>query len=57
MQQQMFIADLDVIDYYCYFKGKYVLIKVKRESLFIVIMLEKLIDFWECVQLQTPPGD
>ena len=57
MQQQMFICNLSEIDFYCYYKQKEILIPVSRNPDFIANMLEKEIDFWDCVQLEIPPED
>lgn len=57
LAQQMFVAGIDCADYWSYDGTEGILIPVVRDNQFITTLLEKLIEFWDCVQTNTPPKD
>lgn len=57
MQHQMYIADLEWIHYFSYYKGESVLLTQERDDNFIKNMIEKQIQFWYHVQAETSPKD
>lgn len=56
-QQQMYVAGLNEMDYWSFDGKEGILIPVVRDNQFITTLLEKLIEFWDCVQSNTPPKD
>lgn len=57
VQQQIFVADIGCADYWSFDGTEGILIPVVRDNQFITTLLEKLIEFWDCVQTNTPPKD
>jgi predicted phage-related endonuclease len=57
LQHQMYVANLDIIDYFSFDGKNGILIKVERDNEFIQEMLDKEIEFWHCVTNLTPPED
>lgn len=57
MQHQMFIANVDEMDYFSFDGQQGILMPVERNNIFIYEMLEKEIEFWHCVTQFTPPKD
>jgi len=57
LQHQMYIADVEEIDYFAFNGKKGILINIIRDEKFITEMLEKEIEFWHCVTQFTPPKD
>ncbi len=55
--QQMYVAGVDRMDYWSFDGTEGILIPVVRDNQFITTLLEKLIEFWNCVQSNTPPKD
>lgn len=56
-QQQMYVAGVQLMDYWSFDGTEGILIPVVRDNQFIKTLLEKLIEFWDCVQTNTPPKD
>lgn len=54
---QMMVAGIDQMDYWSFDGTEGILIPVVRDNQFITTLLEKLIEFWDCVQTNTPPKD
>lgn len=54
-QQQMYVAGVQLMDYWSFDGTEGILIPVVRDNQFITTLLEKLIEFWDCVQTNTPP--
>ena len=57
MNQQMYVAGVQLMDYWSFDGTEGILIPVVRDNQFITTLLEKLIEFWDCVQSNTPPKD
>lgn len=55
LQHQIFISGLDFSFYYSFDGKKGIILEVKRDQEFIEKMLEKELDFWNCLQTLTPP--
>jgi putative phage-type endonuclease len=55
--QQMYVAGVNKMDYWSFDGTEGILIPVVRDNQFITTLLEKLIEFWDCVQSNTPPKD
>ena len=57
LQQQMYVAGVQLMDYWSFDGTEGILIPVVRDNQIITTLLEKLIEFWDCVQSNTPPKD
>jgi putative phage-type endonuclease len=57
VQHQMLVSGLQSIDYFSYYEGEGILIKVDRYEELIKELLEKEIEFWHHVQTGIPPED
>ena len=55
LQHQMFVANLDNMDYFSWNGDTHALINVKRDQEYIVKMIEKEIWFWNLVETKTRP--
>jgi len=55
LQHQMFVANLDNMDYFSWNGDTHALINVKRNQEYIVKMVEREIVFWNFVQEKTRP--
>ena len=56
VQAQIMGADLPTNDYFSFYKGEGVIVKVKRDDDYIKLLDEKLKEFWGCVEnLKEPP--
>jgi putative phage-type endonuclease len=55
LQHQMEVAQLDKAFYFSYYEFDCVLLEIHRDDNYIKIMIEKEMDFWNCVQTFTPP--
>lgn len=57
LQHQMYVADVEEIDYFSFDGKEGILINIIRNEKFIQEMVEKEIEFWHCVTQFTPPKD
>lgn len=57
MQHQMYVADLEMIDYFSFDGTEGILIQVERDNQFIEEMLAKEVAFWNTVTRLTAPED
>lgn len=57
LQHQMYVAELDCIDYYSFNGKNGILITVGADEDFMMEMLDKENEFWYCVTSFTPPKD
>lgn len=57
LQHQMMICGLNCIDYFSYDGKNNVLLTQDIDTEFVKRMLEKELEFWDCVQSGTPPKD
>ena len=57
LQHQMYIGNLEKIDYFSFDGKDGILIPVKRDDFFIEEMIDKELEFWYCVTHLTPPQD
>lgn len=57
LQHQMYVCDLNEIDYFSFdgFSGE--IVKVKRDEEYITKMIEKELEFYQCLVNNTPPMD
>jgi len=55
LQHQMFVANLDNMDYFSWNGDTHAIINVKRDEEYIIKMLEKEIEFWDLVQTKKRP--
>ena len=54
-QQQMYVAGLQLMDYWSFDGKEGILISVVRDNQFITKLVDNLIEFWNRVQSNTPP--
>ncbi len=57
LQQQMYVANLEEIDYWSFDGTEGILLTLARDNQFIRELVEKEINFWHCVTNLTPPED
>jgi putative phage-type endonuclease len=57
LQHQMYVGNLEKIDYFSFDGTNGILIPVKRDDFFIEEMIDKELEFWYCVTHLTPPED
>jgi len=57
VQHQMFIANVDEMDYFSFDGKEGILIPVKKDNAFIYEMLEMEIEFWHSIANLIPPKD
>lgn len=55
LQHQIFVANLEEIDYFSWNEDSHALITVKRDQQYIVKMVEKELEFWSYVQSKHFP--
>lgn len=55
LQHQIFVANLDMIDYFSWDGNTHALLHVKRDQEYIVKMIEKELQFWDCVCNRRQP--
>ena len=57
LQHQMYVAELDSIDYYSFDGNGGKIITIESDEHFMMEMLDKESEFWYCVTSFTPPKD
>ena len=57
VQQQLYVAGIECADYWSFDGTNGILLTVDRDNQFITTLLEKIIEFWDCVTKNTPPKD
>lgn len=56
VQQQMMVSDLNEIDYFSFNSGEGIIVTVKRDKPYVLVLAEALYNFWECVKaFKEPP--
>ncbi len=56
-QQQMYVAGVQLMDYFSFDGNEGILIPVTLDYEFVENLIEKIKEFWNCVQTNTPPKD
>ena len=46
---QLYVSDLDEMDYFSWYDGEGIIIPVKRDENFIIEMMKKYEKFWKCI--------
>jgi putative phage-type endonuclease len=55
--QQMYVAGVNEMDYFSFDGNEGILIPVTLDYEFVENLIEKIKEFWNCVQTNTPPKD
>lgn len=57
LQHQMYVCDVDKVDYFSFDGNDGVIVKVVRNDEYIKNMIEKELEFYMCLQNKTPPEE